>query len=338
MSERRSSGVAGLLDRAPTAASYAMYGLRVRSEVPLPIAALPTTDEAACDWLIQRAGALRPIPVPDAHPIAEDRSPDGALLDRFFRVGRDAWLWDAQAGTCHLEPWARRVTVYPAPDADEDDLGLLLLGPISSFMLHRTGTPNLHASAVVTPSGACAVLGPSTLGKSTLAAGLLRAGARLLTDDILPLDLRPDAIYGVPGAPMMKLWPATACRTLGIVEELPRLTCDTQKRRLDLHRHAYPFMDRPAPLRAIYLPCRYDPRREGRTDVVVEPFGMRDAVLTLLGQTFRGHYLLPHELADLLRVYTRLAREVRVARLHLPNGLEHIDTAVERIIEEQVAA
>jgi hypothetical protein len=338
MTEPRSGRLAGLLDRVPTAASYALYGLRVRSEVPLPLAALPTADAAACDWLIRRAGPSRAVALPDAPPIAEDRAPDGTLLDRFFRVGRDAWLWDAQAGTCHLEPWARRVTVYPAPDADEDDLGLLLLGPISSFMLHQTGAPNLHASAVVTPSGACAMLGPSTLGKSTLAAGLLRAGGRLLTDDILPLDLRPDAIYGVPGAPMMKLWPSTARQTLGIAEQLPRLTCETQKRRLDLGRHAYPFMDRPVPLRAIYLPCRYDPRREGRTDVVVEPLGGRDAVLALLSQTFRGHYLLPHELADLLTVYARLAREVRVARLRLPNGLEYLDTAVKHILTDLAAA
>jgi hypothetical protein len=311
-----------------------MYGRRVRSEVLLPFAALPTADEAAYDWQIRRADASWPTPAPDAQPIAEDRAQDGTLLDQFFRVGRDAWLWDAQAGTCHLEPRAGRVTVYPASDADEDDLGLLLLGPISSFMLHQSGLPNLHASAVVTPHGACAILGPSTLGKSTLAAGLLRAGGRLLTDDILPLDLRPDAVYGVPGPPMMKLWPATARDALGIAEELPRLTCETQKRRLDLARHPYPFMDRPVPLRAVYLPCRYDPQREGRTDVVVEPFGMRDAVLTLLGQTFRGHYLLPHELADLLKLYTRLAREVRVARLHLPHGLEHLSAAVERIVED----
>jgi len=315
-----------------------MYGLRVRSEVPLPLSALPSTDEAACDWLIQRADVTWPIPSPSAPPISEDRAPGGTLLDRFFRLGSDAWLWDAHAGTCHLEPLERRVTVYPAPDADEDDLGLLLLGPISSFMLHQTGRPNLHASAVVTTHGACAMLGPSTLGKSTRAPGLLRAGAQLLTDDILPLDLRPDAIYGVPGAPMMKLWPTTACHTLGIAEELPRLTCDTQKRRLDLDRHPYSFMDRPVPLRAIYLPCRYDPRSAGRTDVVVEPLGMRDAVLTLLSQMFRAHYLLPHELVDLLNVCVRLAREVRVARLRLPNGLEYLDSAVEHIIEDLAAA
>jgi hypothetical protein len=270
--------------------------------------------------------------------MAEDRASDGTLLDRFFRVGRDAWLWDALAGTCHLEPWARRVTVYPAPNADEEDIGLLLLGPISSFMLHQTGSPNLHASAVATPYGACAMLGPSTLGKSTLAAGLLRAGAQLLTDDIMPLDLRPDAIYGVPGAPMMKLWPTTAFQTLGITEELPRLTCGTQKRRLDLGRYPYPFIDRPVQLRAIFLPRRYDPGRAGRTDVIVEPLGMRDAVLALLGQTFRGHYLLPHELADLLKVFTRLARQATVARLHLPNGLEYLDAAAERIMNELAAA
>jgi hypothetical protein len=228
--------------------------------------------------------------------------------------------------------------VFAAPGADEADLGLLLLGPVSSFMLHQVGFPNLHASAVVTPWGACAFLGPSTLGKSTLAARLLRAGARLLTDDILPLHWAENGVYGLPGAPMMKLWPATARHALGIADDLPRLTGSTDKRLLDLHQHERAFEDRATYLRAIYVPDRYDPKRQGRTDVAIETLGPRDAVLTLLSQTFRGHYLHPHELGSLLDRYAGLARQVRVARLRLPHGLEYLDDVTERVLADLEAA
>jgi hypothetical protein len=266
--------------------------------------------------------------------MAEDRARDGTVLDRFYRHGDHAWLWDHRVGLIHLEASAGRVVVYAPPDVDEDDLGLVLIGPIFSFMLHQSALPNLHASAVVTPFGACAFVGPSTLGKSTLAAGLLRTGARFLTDDILPLRFEPDGVLGVPGPAMMKLWPATAQGTLGIADRLPSLTSYTDKRLLELHRHQYACEDRPTRLRAIYVPQRFDPAAEGHADPVIRRLGMREAVLVLLSQTFRGHYLYPHELAGLLVQLRQLVSRVIVATLRIPHGLEYQNAVTAQILED----
>lgn len=311
-----------------------MYGRRVLSEVPLPVPALPESEAARPDWVIRRSPPSTVPPTPPVEPMAELRAPDGRLLDRFSRTGDEAWLWDDRAGLCHIEPSVGRVTVYPAQDVDEDDLALLLIGAVASFLLHQSGTPALHASAVVTQYGACAFVGPSTLGKSTLAAGLLKRGAHLLTDDLLPLHVGGEAIAGMPGPALMKLWPTTAQGALGIATELPRLTGNTEKRLLDPYRHRYPCADSPAPLRAIYLPHRYDPVAEGRADVTVEPLPQREAVLLLLSQTFRGHYLYPGELAVLLGQMSRLAAQARVAVLRLPHGLEHQSMVSEHILRD----
>jgi hypothetical protein len=337
MSATTESVRSGTIIAAPRATCYAMYGRRVLSEIPLPVPVLPGPHRTTCDWVIRRGVPSGPHPPLGLQPIAEDRGRDGEVLDRFYRTDTAAWLWDRRAGTCHLEPHAGRVTVYPTPDVDEDDLGLLLIGPIASFLLHQAGSPNLHASAVVTQHGACAFVGPSTFGKSTLAASLLRNGARLLTDDILPLRFESDGVYGVPGPAMMKLWPATAHQTLGIAEELPCLTSYTDKRLVELQRHRYAFEDRATRLRAIYVPRRYDPVEEGRTEVVVEPLTMREAVLLLLSQTFRGDYLYPQELAGLLGQFARLSSHTRVAVLRMPHGLEYQSAVSERIILDLAA-
>jgi hypothetical protein len=323
--------------RTRPALRYAMYGRQVLSDIPLPVARVAQADVVADDWVIRCAAPAATTPTPPCPPMDDHRMPDGTPIDRFYRQQGEAWLWDREAGLCHLEPALGRVTITPLPSADLDDLGLLIIGPIAAFMLQQTGAPTLHASAVVTEHGACAFMAPSTFGKSTLAASLLVGGARLLTDDLLPLDIRPDGIYGMPGAPMMKLWANTAQDTLGISEELPHLSSLTEKRLLTFGQHAYAFQCEAAPLRSIYLPRRYDPTRDGTTEVRVEPLSPRDAVLALLSQTFRGHYLYPHELAVLLRQYGELARQAQVAVLHLPEGLEHRDAVSRRILADLAA-
>jgi len=314
-----------------------MYGMRVLSEAPLPAPALTRTQHRSPNWIIRRGGQTTAEDVPPSAPIAETIDPDGTAVDRFYRDGDVAWLWDRRAGTIRLEPLRGLVTVFPHLGAGEDDLGLVLLGPVFSFMLHRTGYPNLHASAVLTEHGACAFIGPSTQGKTTLAATMLRRGASLLTDDILPLSFNQAGVDGVPSAPLMKVWPSTAREALGIGDELPHLTPGTDKRLLDLNRHGISFADRPARLRALYVPRRYDPRHEGRSDIRVEPLSPRDALLVLLSQVFRGHYLWPRELSQLLLQCAQLVQQARVAVVRIPEGLEFRDAVSERILTDLAA-
>jgi hypothetical protein len=318
--------------RPGSLATYTIYGMYILSELPLPSPALCQSQHGPPDWIIRRAAQTTTKHVPSSALMAESIHPDGTVADRFYRDGDLAWLWDRRAGIIQLEPLRGLVTVFPHPEVDEDDLSLVLLGPAFSFMLHLTGYPNLHASAVLTQHGACAFIGPSTQGKTTLAAAMLRRGASLLSDDILPLRFDQDGVYGVPSAPLMKVWPSTAREALGIVGELPRLTLCTDKRLLDLRCHGLSFADRPAHLRAIYVPRRYDPVSEGRSDIRVEPLSPRDALLVLLSQAFRGHYLWPRELAQLLTQYAQLARQARVAVVRIPDGPEYQDAVTERIL------
>ena len=74
-----------------------------------------------------------------------------------------------------------------------------------AFALSLRGFAVLHASAVVTPFGACAFAATSGTGKSTLAASFQNAGYPTLTDDCLLHRVPRDAIYGVPSYPSVRL-------------------------------------------------------------------------------------------------------------------------------------
>jgi hypothetical protein len=79
---------------------------------------------------------------------------------------------------------------------------------------HVDGHVALHASAVSIDGRAVAFLGPKHAGKSTLALALVRAGARLLTDDTLIVRLAGETVWAVPGVQRLRLWDDSA-RALG---------------------------------------------------------------------------------------------------------------------------
>lgn len=65
------------------------------------------------------------------------------------------------------------------------------------------GYEALHAGAVETAAGVVAIAAPSGMGKSTLAAELMRRGASLFADDVILLEDQGSAVVAYPGTPHM---------------------------------------------------------------------------------------------------------------------------------------
>src|SRR5262249_30087206 len=152
----------------------------------------------------------------------------------------------------HVAADGTRITVYPAPEADERAVALALVSKAATFALHQLGFPSLHASAVSTPAGAVVFLGIGGQGKSTMAAGFLAAGAAWVTDDVLPLHDTPDGVVGTPSLPIMKLWPRSATGALALEEELPGLTDGHPKGLLSLDGR-YSFAQAPVRIAGVYV-------------------------------------------------------------------------------------
>ncbi|HVG97551.1 MAG TPA: hypothetical protein VNK05_11655 [Chloroflexota bacterium] len=334
------------------------------SEVPLPLPPLAAggtggtgTAAAPAGWTIRRAAPDAPAPAPAGRPAHEDRCDGpchgGRAFARVHRGPDGDWLWHESAGTCHVSTDGRRVTVYARPGADAGALALQLLGPVAGRALHRLGHPALHASAVVLDAagGAVAFLGPSGQGKTTLTAALLTRGATLLTDDVLPLwplpaggGAAPAAVLGGPGAPLLKVWDATARHTLGIRHTLPRLTPALAKKRLTA-AGSFPQAAAPVRLVAIYLLQRFHPAADApgpdggpatATGTAITPLDPRLALTALLGQTYRGELLTPAEAAALLPLYARLAAQTPLRRLRCPDGFRFHDEVCARVLADAV--
>lgn len=170
---------------APTLAR--LYGLVIRSQVPLHQERRP--DAGAVVDLDVVLGAEAPG--------AAEAPPGRILLD--MRTDKQYYTATADGdryllrfyGTCDvaIDGDLRRATIHPHRDADLAVLPVLLAGTVLAFVLALRGDCVLHGSAVQVGDRALAFVGASGMGKSTMATLLCADGGRLITDDLLRLDL-----------------------------------------------------------------------------------------------------------------------------------------------------
>jgi len=176
----------------------------LRSEIPIP--ELPTIDCAAPDWVFRRAEDLPPggTYLGDDGVAAGIRVACSRLSDG-FRLSFD------DTGTFDLTESGRLIAWTPGPASAMELVRADLLGGVFSIALHLQGLLCLHGSAVAIGDTSVGFLGNKGAGKSTLATALSRAGAKLVTDDLLPLDPRePPTAW--PSFPAVRLLQDSASR------------------------------------------------------------------------------------------------------------------------------
>lgn len=252
---------------------HRLYGLHVRSSVPLhqnrPVDGV--APDVVIDW-----GAPRDIPF---------QVPEGTLLVRFAvedqlryafatdKAGRHVLRF---CGTCDfvVSSDLRSVTAHPAPDIDAGLVSVLATGTVLSFVLAMRGEPVLHASAVEICSSVVAFVGYSGMGKSTMAALMCAAGGRLITDDVLRVDLADDMARCHLGATELRLRKAAAELAATFSEKPP--TRQTSDDRAALRPEE--SMRELLPLRAIVIPM---PSHD-RSSVSVQAVAGAEALLTLV--------------------------------------------------------
>ncbi|HWM93385.1 MAG TPA: hypothetical protein VN493_21660 [Thermoanaerobaculia bacterium] len=224
----------------------------------------------------------------------------------------------------YLEPG--RITAHLLDPARRDLMELRLLGPVLSYWLERLGILALHASAVRIGAGAAGFVAHSGGGKSSLTATLVRAGASLLTDDILPVEEAGGTFLARPGYPQMRMEPDSALHFLGKVDGLAAVCPDDSKLHVPVGSFGA-FCDAAVPLVALYVV----ERRPGPLEIL--PLSRSQAVIELVRHSF-SPYLV--EAAGLqsrrLDLFSRLVRQVPVRRLSCPVGLEHLPQVAEILL------
>ena len=194
----------------------------------------------------------------------------------------------------------------------------LLLDQVLPTLAFEHGMLSLHASAVSVTGGAVAFAGPSSRGKSTLAASFALDGHTVVTDDCLMLRWRRREASAIPSYPSLRLWTETAARVLGPAlapEDLSPVAQYTSKVRLDRRVTAIGFCRRPARLRRIYVLER------GRGPTQIETLSRRQAYIELLKITFRLNPLDKSTLHREVAALDAVTALVPVARLRVPSRL-----------------
>jgi hypothetical protein len=225
---------------------YSQCGLRVRSEIELP---LPPIESDAWDVDV-RWGA----DIDDS-----DHPPPGEVIAS-YGSGEDSWYTATDAGSefrlrfrdCGefvISADLTNVEVRRAPTERAPWLPILMAGTAGAFLLTLRGHTVLHSSAVAIDGHALAFIGQSGRGKSTLATVMCLDGAQVVTDDVLTVH---------PGDPVTCRGGATELRlrdsAAPLAEDQPEgVKRDTEDDRLALTLDAAPL--EPLPLSAIVVPA-----------------------------------------------------------------------------------
>lgn len=165
-----------------------LCGLVLESDVPL------YQDRAAPADRPSDVRVLRGAPVPGSLP----RPPGSVLVSLEGEAGPAYSIVRSENGhhlmrfhgACDIEISAdlREVAVHGAVGSPAGIDSVLTAGAMLALQLYLRGILVLHASAVELGGEAVAFVGRSGMGKSTMAALMCSAGAKLITDDVLRVD------------------------------------------------------------------------------------------------------------------------------------------------------
>lgn len=285
---------------------YRAYGLVLACERALPFAAAAAGAAADVRILDRLGQALR------------------APTDRVRReLLRDGGGWslrysNSEGGWLHFDHDAEAKTLAVAGSASWKEAVPVLAGVACAVLLSSAGTPLLHGAALAFDGGAVVILGDSGQGKSTLAAALLRAGGRMLSEDLLVVTRRGSAFEVEPGYSRISLLPDSyaALGLSGGGGEAPEPRSGTGKSWIEAAASA-----EPAAIRRLYILAAPDPAApDGRAELL----SRSAAAPALVRQLYGVPWIRPAGEAD-LALCGWLAARVPVFTLSRSATLSRLD-------------
>ncbi len=177
---------------------YAVYGACLSSTMPFP----ELTESATADakWRFETTAELPPMREP------AELGADNIYADvhaRLFRHADGHRITVDDTGTFDVSADGRLVRWQERAESWPDFVRAHLMGRVLATTMFLDGWLPLHGSAVAAREGVVAFLAPRGFGKTSLALALTQLGARLVTDDTLPVQL-PGALAW-PGVHSMRL-------------------------------------------------------------------------------------------------------------------------------------
>ena len=311
---------------------YLLYGLKLRSSVPLPglweceREVEPDVDLTFHE-LHQRTDVerepwyLSPYLYENGKPyLTVWKSADEATF-HFLYADQTEFLVDRDG---------RHVSATWPQSLNLENTTVYLTGQIAAFILRLRGMVCLHASSILVDGKVLAIAGESGSGKSSTAACLTTLGYSVLSEDVTTLT-DGSTFQVLPGYPRINLWPDFEPALRGTTDSLPLIAPTWNKRYLDLRKHGGGFYNKPAPLGGIYL---LGERRDDESAPSIEKLESSEALISLLANA-HGRYLLEKPMrAREFEFLSQVARQIPVRRAIPHTDLHRLNDLCKAMIDD----
>jgi hypothetical protein len=302
---------------------YRTFGLNLAVNRPIHFLAKTDVQKPDCLILLHGSTTLAKVP-PQAKqttPIScEWISDNGEIFIRFHDpLNHGEVEFKLQSNGHQLETWW-------SPEVSPHDVIRVCTSIMIGRILSALGKLALHANAVQVGDSCILLAAPSGAGKSSTTAALLKAGATLLSDDIVSIDSINNQFIAAHGFAQLRLWPDTASElfpnmtSLKSVYKRTALTGD--KRYWDLAQQPDSFHLKDCPIQAIYL---LGERSKDRMSAQLLPANL--AIGSLLHQLYLGQPAYPELWQGPFQALVKLVQQVPVFTLQLLEGLHNLQNA-----------
>lgn len=217
-------------------------------------------------------------------------------------------------------------TTWTAPSSLEDT-ATYLLGPVIGFALRLRGTTSLHASAVQINSRLAVFTGSAGAGKSSICATFALRRFPVTGDDVLPITEHDGVFTACAAYPRVRLWADSAAALCGSAESLPLLTPTWDKRFLPIDEGDRHLVAGDLPIGCIYLLAGHI----GGEVTKFEPLSAREALISLVANTYANYLLTPDLRAAEFQFLSALVAKVPVFNITVPAGLHLLPLVCEQI-------
>lgn len=299
---------------------YFAHGLQITSELACPELVPLAFGEQGGDVTIRLGATPAALENPTNVSVLYQAKPNQFLLN-LDQIGR-FWVCDG-----------KQITIEPAPAAPEDTIRLFLLGSAVGALLHQRGQVILHGSAVATVRGAVIFVGPSGVGKSTLAAALQQQGYRVLADDVCSLvyDEATQQAQVLPGLAHLKIWADAAAQLELTGAVTRRVRPELEKYALPLHS---PFDSTPVCVHAVYVL-----KTSNLDEWQIEPLTPRQKMEALVTNTYRQRFLAGLGMRQQhFQQLIRITGAIRVCRVTRPAAGFCVQALIERLSADWMGA
>jgi hypothetical protein len=285
------------------------FGLSLRSEFPLPGLERSADSGAGGRGVILALSRESADSFAGAERMQEWHYPDGTLgltIDRDGCRGYRFYLYGA--GVFELAADGSRVICRLDRDFENQwHWRRYLIGQVLPFAAVLHGLEVFHASGIGIGSGAVVLLGPSGVGKSTLALNLHLAGARFLADDSVGVERSNGQVIAHPAIATAKI--RQGARDLLRRDDRPLgeiVSEDEDEARIRVERSAEPL-----PLAAVCVLER------GGEEGALEAAEAQVDPWELLGNTFNDLVRDPARLRTQLELCGQIGAEARFLRVRV---------------------